>query len=281
LGRDPPRATVAGLCGKVGISRQAFYKEKKDRQRKCVEKSAIIELVKIQRKIHPRMGGRKLYNLIQPDFNEMHLEMGRDRFYNVLREADLLIKRRSRSVRTTYSNHDFRVYPNLVRRIDPSMPDQVWVSDLTYIRTDESFMYLSLITDAFSRKIVGYDISDRLEVSGCLGALRKAISSLPKRKYPIHHSDRGTQYCCQEYVNMLKRRGIAISMTESNHCYENAKAERVNGILKQEYLLGLRFRTKEQAIEATRQAVKIYNEMRPHMSLNYMTPSNVHSQVAA
>ena len=240
-----------------------------------------MELVKSQRKIHPRMGTRKLYNLIKPDLNEMGLNIGRDRLFSVLREADLLIKRRLRGKRTTYSNHGFRVYSNLVRHIDPCMPNQVWVSDLTYIRTDESFMYLSLITDAYSRKIVGFDISDSLEASGCLRSLRMALSSLPKGVYPIHHSDRGTQYCCQEYVNMLESRGLLISMTESNHCYENAKAERVNGILKQEYFLGTRFRTKAQAIEATRQAVNIYNEMRPHLSLNYLTPSKVHLQVAA
>lgn len=272
---------MKGLCAKVGFSRQAFYKENKSRKRKQVDKEAVIELVKSQRKIHPRMGGRKLYRIIKPYINEMGLNIGRDRLFLILREADLLIKRRLRGKRTTYSKHGFRIYSNLVRHIDPSMANQVWVSDLTYIRTDESFLYLSLITDAYSRKIVGFDISDSLEASGCQRSLRMALSKLPGGVYPIHHSDRGTQYCCREYVDMLESRGLSISMTESNHCYENAKAERVNGILKQEYLLGLRFRTKAQAIQAVRQAITIYNEMRPHLSLNYQTPSQVHSGVAA
>lgn len=272
---------MKGLCAKVGFSRQAFYKDKKVRQRLKVEKEAIIELVKSQRKIHPRIGARKLHHLIKPDLNEMDLNIGRDRFFSVLREANLLIKRRFRGKRTTYSNHCFHVYSNLIRHIDPFMPNQVWVSDLTYIRTDEGFMYLSLITDAFSRKIVGFDVSDTLEASGCMRSLRMSLSTLKKGEHPIHHSDRGSQYCCQEYVKMIKSRDLLISMTESNHCYENSKAERVNGILKQEYFLGARFRTKFQAIEAVRQAIKLYNEMRPHLSLNYRTPSQVHSGVAA
>lgn len=238
-------------------------------------------MVKIHRKVHPRMGTRKLLNLIKPDIKEMGLGIGRDRFFQVLRESDLLIKRQLRGKRTTYSHHGFRVYSNLIRHIDPCMPNQVWVSDLTYIRTEESFLYLSVITDAYSRKIIGYDISDSLEVSGCLKALQMALRGLPNGRYPIHHSDRGIQYCCREYVKMLETRGLAISMTEINHCYENAKAERVIGILKQEYYLGLRFRTKIQAIEATHQSVEIYNDLRPHLSLNYLTPSKVHSKAAA
>ncbi len=273
--------TVVGLCSKAGFSRQSYYQEKRVRRRWRIEKEAIIELVKIQRKVHPRMGTRKLLKLINPDLHEMGLNMGRDRLYQVLRESDLLIKRRIRGKRTTYSHHGFRVYSNLIRHIEPCMPNQVWVSDLTYIRTEESFLYLSLITDAYSRKIIGYDISDSLEVSGCIKALQMALRSVPEGTYPIHHSDRGIQYCCQEYVKMLETRGLAISMTETNHCYENAKAERVIGILKQEYSLGLRFRTKIQAVEASRQSVMIYNEMRPHLSLNYLTPSRVYSKAVA
>lgn len=272
---------MKGLCARVGFSRQAFYQEKKARKRKQVDKDAVIELVKSQRRIHPRMGTRKLYRIIKPDLNEMGLSIGRDHLFRMLREADLLIERRVRYNRTTYSNHSFRVYSNLIRHIEPFKPNQVWLSDLTYIFTEEGYMYLSLITDAFSRKIVGFDISDSLEFSGCLRSLRMALSGLKQSEHPIHHSDRGAQYCCKEYVKIIESRDMLISMTESNHCYENAKAERVNGILKQEYFMGARFRSKSQAIEAARQAIQIYNEMRPHLSLDYRTPSQVHLGAAA
>ena len=189
----------------------------------------------------------------------------------------MLILRRRRFVKTTDSRHGFHVWPNLIRNVVPSMPHQVWVSDLTYIRTDEGFMYLSLVTDAFSRKIVGFDVSDSLEAAGCQRALKMALKQLPEGARPIHHSDRGTQYCCDAYTGLLRKRGCPISMTEVNHCYENALAERVNGILKSEYALGEGFRRKPQAVQATRQAVTLYNERRPHTSLDYRLPAEVHA----
>jgi len=265
------------------MSRQAFYKERRERRRLEVDRQAILELVKRQRKLHPRMGARKLLHVLQGDFKEMGIWLGRDRFFTLLKQERLLIKRkRRRGVRTTQSGHGWRVYANQVRGVHAEKPNEIWVSDLTYVRTDEGFLYLSLITDAYSRKIVGFDVSDSLEAEGCLRSLGQALGELPEGVCPIHHSDRGTQYCCGEYVRMLEKRGLGISMTELNHCYENAQAERVNGILKHEYGLGETFRTKAQGVTAARQAVELYNELRPHLSLGYQTPSSVHGrQIAA
>ena len=270
--------TVGGLCALAGFSRQAYYQERHVRSRQAVAEDAIVELVKAQRRVHPRVGGRKLGVLIAPDLREMGICVGRDRFFTLLRRRGLLVKRCRHWARTTDSRHGFGVWPNRIRNIIPSMPHQVWVCDLTYIRSEEGFLYLSLVTDACSRKIVGYCIQDSLESEGCLRALRMALAQLPEGAQPIHHSDRGTQYCCGDYVKLLEECQCPISMTEQNHCYENAKAERVNGILKEEYGLGQTFRDKKQAVAAARQAVCIYNDYRPHTNLGYRTPASVHAQ---
>jgi len=206
----------------------------------------------------------------------MGIGMGRDRLFALLRKRGLLIRRRRQWVVTTDSRHGFRTFPNLVRHIEPSVVNQVWVSDITYIRTQEGFLYLSLVMDVYSRKVMGYWCSDSLAAEGCLKALNMALNAAPGA-CPIHHSDRGLQYCCADYVGLLQQRGCAISMTEVNHCYENAKAERLNGILKDEYGLGQTFRTKRQATLAVREAVLLYNEYRPHTCLNYQTPEMVYA----
>lgn len=269
-------STVRGLCALAGYSRQAYYQETHRRHRQEVDAEAVVELVKVQRRIHPRMGGRKLLFLLTEDLDEMGISLGRDQFFALLRQRKLLVKRTRHGARTTDSRHFFRVWPNRIRTIRPSMAHQVWVCDLTYIYTEEGFLYLSLVTDMYSRKIVGYCIHDTLESEGCLRALKMALAQLPEGAQPIHHSDRGIQYCCKQYIALLQRRKCPISMTEQNHCYENALAERVNGILKGEYDLGVTFRKKKHAIAAARQAIWIYNEQRPHTSLKYKTPSSVH-----
>jgi transposase InsO family protein len=172
------------------------------------------------------------------------------------------------------------VFRNLIKDIEVTGPNQAWVADITYIRTDEGFEYLKLIMDRYSRKIVGYESSARDDAAANLVALKRAIKELPDSCYPIHHSDRGCQYCCHEYVEALQGRSLPVSMTEENHCYENAHAERLNGILKQEYGLGATFGTRAQARRAIDQAVWLYNKRRPHMSLNLQTPSEVHSKAA-
>jgi putative transposase len=264
----------------VGMSRQNYYAARRLRQRREIDETMILELVRSERKVQPRLGGRKLLHLISEDLNEAGVSIGRDRFFELLAEADLLVVPKPGTPRTTNSCHSLPVFGNLLAGKTLSAPNEAWVSDLTYIRTDEGFLYAALITDAYSRKIVGAHIGDSLEAEGCLLALEKALSELPAGKHPIHHSDRGCQYCCHEYVDRLQSRGLTISMTQIMHCYENALAERVNGILKQEYELDARFRTKAQARKAFEQAVWLYNHRRPHMGLNYRFPAVVHAKAA-
>ena len=262
------------------MSRQNYYKQRSQRKRKEVDEKWVVSLVREQRQWHPLMGGRKLLHRLRGDLAEAGFEMGRDRFFEILGRHDLLIERGSGRVSTTRSRHRFRKYPNLLKEREITGPHEAWVSDLTYIRSREGFLYLSLVTDDFSRKIVGHQASDGLEAEGCLRALSEAIEQLPRGCKPTHHSDRGTQYCCKAYTQRLQAHDIEISMTEENHCYENAKAERVIGILKQEYGLGRTFRDKPQAREAIEEAIWLYNEDRPHQSLGYATPARVHRQAA-
>ncbi len=268
------------ICNKVGMSRQNYYKERKRHRKKEIDTNLMIELVKNERRQQSRLGGRKVLNLIKRNLNDSGISIGRDRFFNVLRENGLLIEKKKSTPKTTNSRHCLPVFHNLVKDAEITEPNQAWCSDLTYIRTDEDFMYAALITDMYSRKIVGAYIGDSLESTGCLIALDKALNNLPKDKHPIHHSDRGCQYCCHSYVDRLTKKGLTVSMTEINHCYENAMAERVNGILKQEYELDHTFKTKEQARVAFYQAVELYNTRRPHMSLNYRVPAEVHKNAA-
>ena len=197
--------------------------------------------------------------VLKPILEEAGIKIGRDKFFRVLSEANLLLESLPRSCRTTRYNPSLPIYRNLLQDIDLTRSNQAWVADITYIRTDEGFMYAALITDAWSRKIVGAHISDSLEAEGCVIALEEALKTLPKGAHPIHHSDRGCQYCCHQFVDRCQQAGIELSMTEVLHCYENAKAERVNGILKQEYGLGGTFRTKDMACQALKQAVQLYN----------------------
>lgn len=189
-----------------------------------------------------------------------------------MRNEGLLIRRRLKYVRTTNSEHGFKTYDNKIKELATTRSNQVWVSDITYISTAEGFMYLALITDLFSRKIVGYDISDSLEAEGCKRALKKALSIVRNTNGIIHHSDRGIQYCCKEYIKMLKKNKMEISMAAKGDCYENAVAERVNGILKQEYELGSRIKSKKVAIKTTKEAINLYNTRRLHSSINFITP---------
>lgn len=269
------------LCATVGMSRQGYYKGHRARQRREIDEEAVVELVKRERKLQPRIGTRKLLALSRADLEEMGVRIGRDRLFEVLRGRAMLIDRRRRcGPRTTDSRHGFRVYENLLKELKLTGPNQAWVSDLTYVRTQEGFVYVSVITDRWSRKIVGYKGHETLEAQGSMEALSMALGQMPAGVRPIHHSDRGIQYCCWEYVRLLESRGLAVSMTEENHCYENAAAERVNGILKQEYALGEVFKTRAEAQLVLAQAVMLYNTRRPHTSLGYRIPSEVHERAA-
>jgi len=223
---------------------------------------------------------RKLKISLDDEFTKANLKVGRDTLFNVLRQHDMLTLRKRYSARTTNSYHRFYKYSNIIKDIEVIRPNQVWVSDITYIRTIKGFCYLALITDMHSRKIVGYDLSDSLELKGCVRALEKAIYQAKNIKQLIHHSDRGIQYCSNVYTQILKRKKIDISMTEENHCYENALAERVNGILKDEFYLDQVFTDVAHAKRATKNAINLYNEIRLHLSLDYKTPNMVYKLTA-
>ena len=271
---------VTELCDHVDMSRQNYYATRRLRHRREIDEAMIVELVKQERRMQPRLGGRKLLHLLKPDLKEAKVNIGRDRFFEVLAKNDLLVVPKRGRPHTTNSRHSLPVFSNLLAGNEFKGPNEAWVSDLTYIRTDEGFMYAALITDVFSRKIVGAHIGDSLEVEGCLSALDMALRELPDGKHPIHHSDRGCQYCCHAYVERLQGRELAISMTEVMHCYENAMAERINGILKQEYEMDRTFRTKAQAKKAFEQALWLYNNRRPHTMLAYSFPADVHAEAA-
>ena len=271
---------MKALCAKVGMSRQNYYAARRRRRRDEVDAEFVEQLVMAERRLQPRLGARKLHVVLREALAEAGVELGRDRFFAVLRERGLLLPPPPRSPRTTNSRHSLPVFRNLLKERELSSPNEAWVADLTYIRTDEGFLYAALITDAYSRKIVGAHVGDSLEAQGCVEALLGALRELPEGMRPIHHSDRGCQYCCHPYVEECRAAGLAVSMTEELHCYENAKAERVNGILKQEYGMGAKFRTKALAKEAFAQAVQLYNHRRPHKALQYRIPAEVHVRAA-
>jgi len=269
---------VAAVCRKVGMTRANYYARRRRRQRRQVDGDLAVALVSAERKLQPRLGTRKVGVLIQGQLLAAGVKLGRDRLFEVLRAVGLLIEPlASEYPRTTDSYHCLPVFTNQVKDRTLNKPNEVWVSDLTYLRTEEGFLYLALVTDKYSRKIVGYHCGDTLEAVGCIGALEMALAALPAGARPTHHSDRGSQYCCHEYVNALVARGLGISMTEQDHCAENALAERMNGILKSEYGLGRRMKAKEQARRAVDQAVSLYNTRRPHTALQYRFPEAVHT----
>jgi len=259
------------------MSRQNYYARRKQRQRQVVDGELIAALVQRERRAQPRLGARKLYHILKPELEQSGVRIGRDRMFEELRQRDLLLEPLpAQYPHTTQSHHNLPVLRNLIKDMELKGPNEVWVSDLTYLRTAEGYLYLAVITDKYSRKIVGWHVGDTLEAVGCIQALELALAELPDGSKPIHHSDQGCQYCCHEYVNRLTERGLQISMTEVNHCAENALAERMNGILKQEYGLGAEFPTKAVARFAVKQATHLYNTRRPHGALGNRTPAQVH-----
>jgi len=260
------------------MSRQNYYARHRHRQRREVDGQLVEKLVQQERQEQSRLGTRKLYHLLKPKLAKVGVRMGRDRMFEELRKRGLLLEPvPAQYPRTTQSYHNLPVFGNVIKDLEVTAPNQVWVSDITYLRTRESFVYLALITDKYSRKIVGWHAGDSLEAVGCVRALESALSELPKGSAPIHHSDQGSQYCCHEYVNRLQESGLRISMTQTDHCAENALAERMNGILKQEYGLGAELPSKEVAYLAVQQGIELYNTRRPHGALNYRMPAQVHA----
>lgn len=268
---------MAALCRRLGMSRQNYYARRKERQRRSVEAQLVAGLVERERRQQPRLGTRKLHHLLKAELDQLGVRIGRDRMFEELRQRDLLLSPIPAEYPcTTNSSHNLPIFGNRIKEREVKAPNEVWVSDLTYLRTDEGFVYLALITDKYSRKIVGWNVGDNLESVGCQRALGAALAQLPAHCKPIHHSDQGSQYCCREYVEQLQRHGLPISMTERDHCAENALAERMNGILKQEYGLGAKFPTKAMMHRAVRQGIELYNTRRPHSALGYKTPAQVH-----
>jgi putative transposase len=266
------------LCGLFGKTKQAYYQHSKYDYKEEVKSEILIQMVNNERKEMPRLGGRKLLVNIQPNLPP-ELYLGRDAFFNFLREEGLLVRKRRNRVRTTYSYHRYHKYPNLIKGFVPERPHQLWVSDITYIETAEGFGYLSLITDAYSRKIIGWELGPTLEAKYTIKALQMAINQLPKgTKNVIHHSDRGVQYCCDDYIKLLNKNHFQISMTENGDPRENAVAERVNGILKDEWLNQIKLKSREDAIRQLIRIIWVYNNDRPHSSLDMKTPNYAHSQ---
>jgi len=264
------------LCELFGVSRQAFYQRKEFDFESEQFVLCILEYVREIRKDAPRMGCEKLFFKCECFFRE-DFQFGRDAFYDLLRESGLMLRIRRRHTRTTDSYHNYYLYPNLIRDFVPTAPNQLWVTDITYIVLEVKFCYLSLVTDAYSRKIIAWVLAPTLEYKYTQEALQIAINNANTNlEGLIHHSDRGVQYAYDAYINLLKSNGIRISMTEHGDPLENALAERVNGILKQEWLNQYDFQTIDDVRPVLEKIIEYYNNERPHSSINMMTPEQAH-----
>jgi transposase InsO family protein len=262
----------------LGYSRQAYYQGLKYQQKQSLEADLVVVEVLRYRAAQKRIGTRKLFNELQPFLSSHGIKMGRDALFTLLSERNLLVRQRKRrGPGTTFSRHRYKKYPNLVKEFIPLAPNQLWVSDITYIRVAEKFAYLSLVTDAYSRKIVGYCLNESLSAQGPLNALKMALASNKEHQGLIHHSDRGIQYCCDDYISLLQKgkNPITVSMTENGDPLENAIAERVNGILKGE-LLQEHYRDFKLAAQDIKTAISTYNHLRPHSSIGYLKPVQAH-----
>jgi transposase InsO family protein len=271
---------LAKLCSWFGITRQAYYQNSWKAIDTSIEEEMIIQQIKEIRKNHRRMGTRKLYEKLHPFMFEHGIKMGRDALFDLVAANYLQVRRRKRRIQTTQSFHWLRKHPNLIRDFTPTAPNQLWVSDITYwkINTDKH-LYISFITDAFSHKIVGHQIAETLEAVESVQALKMALSAFEGAESHfqlIHHSDRGIQYCSKEYVKLLQDYQIQISMTENGDPLENAIAERVNGIIKEEYLHDYHVDNVKTAKELLNKVVQLYNMERPHMSIGNLTPNQIH-----
>jgi len=263
----------------MGLSHQAFYQgQRRHIQREC-RAEVVVQWVRERRLRQPRLGTRKLHHLLCESLHPSGMAMGRDALFDVLRNAEMLVPQRRAYHKTTDSHHRFRRHPNLLKagaqQVCATASEQVWVADITYLPTNDKFVYLSLVTDAYSRKIVGWHVHDSLQTEPVAQALKMALRARQSDQRLVHHSDRGIQYCSSYYQAIHQRYGLHCSMTDGYDCYQNALAERVNGILKGELLLQ-RPADLEQARRMVRESVQIYNAERPHLSLKMQTPDAVH-----
>jgi len=273
------RVGLVRLCRLLGITRQAYYQHHWQQETSGIEESLVLQEIVRIRQDHRAMGGRKLYEKIYPFLLAHQIKMGRDALFDLLAVNGLLVKKRRRRHLTTWSRHRFNKWPNIIRGLDLVRSNQLWVSDITYWKVNEKHLYISLITDAYSHKVVGYHLADTLETLETIKALNMALKGLPEdlSESLTHHSDRGLQYCSETYVKLLQDNNIRISMTENGDPLENAVAERMNGILKEEYLKHNVPKNKEQAKLCLDRAIELYNGHRPHFSIGLLTPEQVHS----
>lgn len=268
---------ISFACKLFGYDRQVYYRSKSRVAKHRLRAKKVLELVKPIRNRMSRIGGRKLYHILKAELRL--LGVGRDKFFDILRANHLLITPKRQYHITTNSHHRFRKHKNRVENMEVHRPDQLWVSDITYIGTRDNPQYLALVTDAYSKKIVGYDVSNSLCTQGSIRALKMAIKVRQyKNKTLTHHSDRGFQYCSNLYQEVLSKHRIKCSMTEQYDPYQNAVAERVNGILKQEFILGITVRDIELMTALIKQSIHIYNNERPHLSCKMHTPNYMHKQ---
>lgn len=271
--------SLSRSCRLVGVSRQGLYQRLQRRRRRQIQLEPVKELVQQVRQRLPRLGTRKLYYLLKETFQHQGIKLGRDGLFDYLRQQQLLVRPKKNYTKTTNSHHWMRKHPNLFAECQLYRPEQAFVSDITYVETEEGIHYLSLVTDAFSRKIVGYNLSHEMKADDVIVALKQALGQRISKESLMHHSDRGLQYCSHSYQSLLEKHRIQPSMTEGYDCYQNALAERVNGILKQEFLL-YRCSTFEELKVLLRESVEAYNVLRPHLSLNMKTPQEVHNKTS-
>ena len=276
-----PRVSLTRFCRLFGLTRQSYYQHFWQEELISIEHELVLQRVLEIRENHRHIGTRKLYEMLQPFLLEHQIKIGRDALFDLLASNYLLVRRKKRKISTTDSYHRFKKYPNLIRDFTAEKPNQLWVSDITYWKISNGFVYISFITDAYSRKIVGYHVAPNLEAVETIEALKRAISGFPNEPHcPFqltHHSDRGMQYCSDMYVRLLKNNNIKISMTESGDPLENAIAERINGIIKEEYLNDYTVDSIVEAKELLSAVVKLYNNERPHQSIGFLTPNQVHA----
>lgn len=263
------------LCQSYGKSRQAFYQRQADIQVKTAEAEQVLEAVRQIRSQHPRMGTRKLHNLLAGD-GAFTVQIGRDELFALLGEKDMLVGRKGKKRQTTHSRESVRIYENRVAEQPPSKPNQVWGVDFSYLRTLAGFIYLAIVIDWYSRKIIGFSLSRNIDTALAKEALTMALQQVDDPKGIIHHSDNGMQYDAEEYRKQLTDTKMEISRAAKGKPYENGITERVIGILKDEYALDATFAGDDIAIKLTSQAIYLYNHERPHTSLGYQTPQKVH-----
>jgi transposase InsO family protein len=272
-----PTIGLSKLCWLFGVTRQAYYQGFHRAEFLKIEEDLVLKEVISIRKDHPRMGTRKLFVKLENFMFEHQIKMGRDALFDLLSLHQLLIRKRRRKIVTTQSKHWMRKYPNLIKEFIPTAPNQLWVSDITHWKISTIPLYISLITDAFSHKIVGYNLAETMEAIESINALKMALINNENIKNLIHHSDRGSQYCSYKYVNLLHDYKVKISMTETGDPLDNAVAERLNGILKDEYLDCYTVDSLKDANELLNAVIRLYNEDRPHMSIGNLIPEQVHN----